>query len=78
MSTLFQAGGKLPVTFWTTSEKETDWLIPEAASVPAIVSGYVPAATPGEMSRVSIVLPAELTDVGLNAALTPDGRPMIE
>jgi hypothetical protein len=46
--------------------------------VPVIVIEYVPAAVPEATVNVAVELPEPLTDVGLNATVTPLGMPLAE
>jgi hypothetical protein len=43
--------------------------------VPVTVTAYVPAGVAALVVIVSVLLPPEVTEDGLNDALAPDGRP---
>ena len=51
------------------------WLL--LVAVPVTVIGYVPGAVPVPTVKVSVELTPALTDAGLNAAVAPEGRPLV-
>jgi hypothetical protein len=57
---------------------ETDVVCVADEPVPVTVIGYVPAGVDDVVDNVSVEEPPEFTDVGLNAAVAPAGRPEAE
>ena len=54
---------------------ETDVVCVAEVPVPVMVIGYVPAGVDDAVDKVSVEDPPELTEVGLNVAEAPAGRP---
>jgi hypothetical protein len=48
------------------------------APVPVTVIVYVPEGVDADVASVRVDEPPDVTDVGLNVAVTPDGRPLAE
>ncbi|HJQ02044.1 MAG TPA: hypothetical protein VJ851_10605 [Jatrophihabitans sp.] len=61
-------------TALTVSDTETVWVAD--APVPVTTNEYVPAVALESTVRVMVELPPAVTELGLNDAVTPEGKPL--